>query len=210
MEIHAGIRRGIRLRRHRALGGVAGNELLTMSVAAILVVLLAAEFLTLLDLRDLLSIHMILGLILIPPVLLKLGSTSYRMVRYYKRSPAYRKKGPPLLPLRLLAPVFVVATLTIFVTGVWLLALGHQSDQVLFLHQASVIVFAVVFGIHLLAYGLRTIRTLRSASRHERSRLPGAGLRSMLVASSLGAGVVLAVALSSAISAWQGGGPGFH
>jgi hypothetical protein len=209
MDTHPDTHIGIRVRGRHALGGVAGNELLTMSVAAILVVLLAAEFLTLLDLRDLLSVHMILGLVLIPPVLLKLGSTGYRMVRYYTRSPAYREEGPPLLPLRLLAPVLIVSTATIIVTGVWLLALGHQSDQVLFLHQASVIVFAVVFGIHLLAYGLRTLRTLRSA-RRERPPLPGAGIRSMLVASSLGAGVVLAVALSSAISAWQGGGPGFH
>jgi hypothetical protein len=210
METHAGTHRRVAVRRHRALGGIAGNELLTMSVAAILLVLLAAEFLTLLDLRDLLSVHMILGLVLIPPVLLKLGSTGYRMVRYYTGSPTYRQKGPPLLPLRLLAPVLVASTITIFVTGVWLLALGHQSDQVLFLHQASVIVFAVVFGIHLLAYGLRTLRTLRSAWRHERPRPAGAGMRSMLVASSLGAGLVLAVVLSSAISAWQGGGHGFH
>ena len=209
METHAGTHRRAAV-RHRALGGIEGNELLTMSVAAILVFLLAAEFLTLLDLRDLLSVHMILGLVLIPPVLLKLGSTGYRMVRYYTGSPAYRQKGPPLLALRLLAPVLVASTITIFVTGVWLLALGHQSDQVLFIHQASVIVFAVVFGIHLLAYGLRTLRTLRSARRHERPRLAGAGMRSMLIASSLGAGVVLAVVLSSAISAWQGGGPGFH
>ena len=209
MDTHPATRIGIRVRRRRALGGVAGNELLTMSVGAILVVLLAAEFLTLLDLRDLLSVHMILGLVLIPPVLLKLGSTGYRMVRYYTRSPAYREEGPPVLPLRLLAPVLIVSAVTIFVTGVWLLALGHKSDQVLFLHQASVIVFAVVFGIHLLAYGFRTFRTLRGA-RHERPRLPGAGIRSMLVASSLGAGVVLAVALSRAIAAWQGGGPAFH
>jgi hypothetical protein len=101
------------LSRRRALGGVAGNELLTMSIAAFLVVLFALEFLTLLDLRDLLSVHMIAGLILIPPVLLKLGSTGYRFARYYTRSPAYREKGPPFLPLRLMAPVLVASALTI-------------------------------------------------------------------------------------------------
>ena len=94
MDTHPGAQIGIRVRRRHALGGVAGNELLTISVGAILVVLLAAEFLTLLDLSDLLSVHMILGLVLIPPVLLKLGSTGYRMVRYYTRSPAYREEGP--------------------------------------------------------------------------------------------------------------------
>jgi hypothetical protein len=84
-----------------------------MSIAAFLVVLFALEFLTLLDLRDLLSVHMIAGLILIPPVLLKLGSTGYRFARYYTRSPAYREKGPPFLPLRLMAPVLVASALTI-------------------------------------------------------------------------------------------------
>src|SRR6478736_2555000 len=182
METHAGTHRRAAVRRYRALGGIEGNELLTMSVAAILVFVLAAEFLTLLDLRELLNVHMIVGLILIPPVLLKLGSTGYRFVRYYTRSPAYREKGPPLLPLRVMAPVLVGSALTMFVTGVWLLVLGHKSDQVLFFHKVSVIVFAVVFGVHLLAYGLRTIRTLNRA-RHERPRPDGAGLRSTLVAS---------------------------
>jgi hypothetical protein len=193
------------IRRH-ALGGVSGNELLTMSIAGILVVLLAAEFLTLLDLRDLLSVHMILGLILIPPVLLKLGSTGYRFARYYTRSPAYREKGPPFLPLRLMAPVLVASALTMFITGVWLLVIGHQSDQVLFFHKVSVIAFAAVFAIHLLAYGLRTIRTLKRAW-HQQPRLPGGGLRSTLVASSLGAGVALAIVLSDLISDWH---PGPH
>ena len=115
-----------------------------------------------------------------------------------------------MIVLRLLAPVLVASTITIFVTGVWLLLLGHQSDTVLFLHQASVIVFAVVFGIHLLAYGLRTIRTLGASLRHDPPRTAGAGLRSMLLTSSLGAGAVLAIAFSAQISSWVGGGPGLH
>jgi hypothetical protein len=175
-----------------------------MSVAGILVVLLAAEFLTLLDLRDLLGVHMILGLILIPPVLLKLGSTGYRFARYYTKSPAYRGKGPPFLPLRLMAPVLVASALGMFITGVWLLVIGHKSDQVLFFHKASVIVFSVVFVIHLLAYGLRTIRTLKRAW-HQQPGLPGGGLRSTLVASSLGVGVALAIVLSDLISDWHAG-----
>lgn len=187
------------------MGGIKGNELLTMSIGVVLVVLLAAEFLTLLDLRLLLNVHMLLGLVLIPPVLLKLGSTGYRMIRYYTRSPAYRQKGPPYLPLRLMAPVLAFTAVAMLGTGVWLMALGHKSDQVLFLHKVSVIGFAALLGIHLLAYGLRTIRTLGEAWRHERPRLEGAGLRSMLIASSLGAGAVAALALSSVISGYQSG-----
>ena len=57
-------------------------------------------------------------MVLIPPVALKLGSTGYRFARYYLGSPVYRAKGPPLLPLRLLAPVLVLTTLLVFATGV--------------------------------------------------------------------------------------------
>ena len=46
----------------------------------------------------LVSAHMFIGMVLIPPVLLKLASTGYRFVRYYTGSQAYRAKGPPPLP----------------------------------------------------------------------------------------------------------------
>lgn len=39
-----------------------------------------------------------------PPILLKLGSTGYRFLRYYAGDFAYRLERPPALPLRLMAP----------------------------------------------------------------------------------------------------------
>ena len=48
------------------------------------------------------SEHMFIGMVLIPPVLLKLGSTGYCFARYYLDTRAYREKGRPLTPLRLL------------------------------------------------------------------------------------------------------------
>ena len=50
-----------------------------------LLVLLAVEGVTILFLRPLLSVHIFVGMLLIPPVALKLGSTGYRFVRYYQR-----------------------------------------------------------------------------------------------------------------------------
>ena len=93
------------------LGGTEGNEALTSAAAAVLTLLLAAEGLTLLDLGWLRVPHMFIGMVLIPPVLVKLGSTGYRFARYYAGTRPYREKGPPLMPLRLLAPVLVAATL---------------------------------------------------------------------------------------------------
>jgi hypothetical protein len=188
----------------RSFGGVAGNEILTCAVAAVLTFLLLAEGVTLLRLGPLLVPHMFIGLVLVPLVLLKLGSTGYRFARYYARTPAYREKGPPLLPLRMMAPVLVAATLGVFVTGVVLLADGHKSDTLLLLHKASFIVWGAVFGIHFLAYLPRMVRSLRADwSARRRRAIGGAGVRATLVASALGAGVALALVLLPTIDSWQ-------
>jgi hypothetical protein len=204
MEARAAARRRVAIRDR--LGSVEGNELLTISAAVVLVLLLAVEGVTLLALVPLLSVHMFVGLVLIPPILLKLGSTGYRMVRYYAGADAYREKGPPLLALRLIAPVLALTTVGIFATGIWLLLIGHKSDQVLFFHKAFFIGWALVFGIHFLAYAPSVLRSVRGAWRHSRSQVAGSGLRAALVSSALGAGVALALSLTSAIAGWHVGG----
>ena len=199
-------RRARRLSWRTRLGGTEGNEILTSATAAVLTVLLAAEGITILRMGGLVSVHMFVGMLLIPPVLLKLASTGYRFVRYYTGARIYREKGPPPLALRLLAPVLVATTVGVFVTGVWLLLLGHRSDQLLMLHKITFIVWGVVFAIHFLAYAPRVVRFLRAEWGSVRRRaVPGTGLRGVLVAASLGAGLALALSLVSAISGWQSG-----
>ncbi|MDX6582451.1 MAG: hypothetical protein QOI10_1635 [Solirubrobacterales bacterium] len=186
--------------------GAEGNEMLTSATAALLILLLAAEGITIIRMGGLVGVHMFIGLLLIPPVLLKIASVGYRFVRYYTGAKAYRVKGPPLLPLRLLAPVLVASTVGVLATGVWLLLLGHRSDQVLQVHQIAFIVFGVVFAIHFLAYVPRMVRSLRADwGPIRRQAVPGTGVRGMLVAASLGAGLALALTLLSAIEGWNGG-----
>ena len=96
--------------------------------------------------RGLRGPHMFIGLMFIPPIALKIASTGYRFFRYYTGAPVYVAKGPPQLALRVLAPLLVASTVMIFVTGVWLLILGHHSDQVLMLHKVAFIVWSGVFG----------------------------------------------------------------
>jgi hypothetical protein len=60
-------------------GGVDGNERLTAAAAVVLVVLLAALGVTILSIRPLIWWHVLLGMLLIPPLLLKLGSTGWRL-----------------------------------------------------------------------------------------------------------------------------------
>ncbi|MEA2321137.1 MAG: hypothetical protein QOD81_987 [Solirubrobacteraceae bacterium] len=193
-------------RRRGGFGGAEGNEILTSATAVVLTGLLAAEGYTVVNMRGLVGLHMFIGLALIPPLLLKLASTGYRFVRYYTGSRPYRALGPPVLPLRLMAPVLVASTMALFVTGVLLLAAGHKSDTLLLLHKVSFIVFGVVFAVHFLAYVARVVRSLHTdwgAARRE--AVSGAGVRGMLVAAALGGGAALAFALLSVINAWHGG-----
>ena len=53
---------------------------------ALLLVGFAVEGVTILELPRLLFLHFLIGLLLIGPVLLKIGSTGYRFVRYYTGS----------------------------------------------------------------------------------------------------------------------------
>jgi hypothetical protein len=187
-----------------ASGGTEGNELLTVATAAVLTGLLIAEGLTILDMGGLRGAHMFLGMVLIPPVLVKLASTGYRFARYYTGSRAYRAKGPPRAALRVLAPALVAATIAVLVNGVLLLVAGHKSDTLLLIHKVSFIAWGALFAVHFLAYLPHVVRSLPAAwGASRRDAVPGAGLRAMLLAAALGGGTALALALLPAIDAWQ-------
>jgi hypothetical protein len=194
-----------RLRDRWRSGGADGNEILTSAAAMLLVGLLVAEGITIVHMRGLLSAHMFIGLVLIPPVVLKLGSTGYRMVSYYAGSRDYRVKGPPLLPLRLMAPVLVASTIAVLASGVALLAVGHKSSLALTIHKLSFVAFGVLLAVHFLAYVPRVVRSVRADwSAARRHAVPGAGVRAMLVAVALGGGAALALELLPAIHAYGG------
>jgi hypothetical protein len=194
------------MRPQARLGGTEGNEVLTRVTGLVLVALLAAEGVTIVHMRGLVGAHMFIGMMLIPPVALKLASTGYRAVRYYAGSGAYRAKGPPALALRLLAPVLVAATIAVLLTGVLLLVAGHKSGVLLEIHKVSFIVWGAMFAVHFLAYLPRVARSLLVGLYAARRRpLPGAGLRAMLLAAALGGGAALALSLLPTIDAWHVG-----
>jgi hypothetical protein len=181
-------------------GGIDGNAALTSAAAAVLIALLLAEGVTIIDMGGLLRLHMVIGLVLIGPVLVKLGSTGYRFARYYLGDAAYREKGPPFMALRLLAPALIITTIAVFVTGVALLLLGHKSDVLLEVHKVSFIVWGVLFGVHVLAHLRDMARSLRSDWT-----VPGARVRLALLTTSIVAGLTVAVAVLPSISHWHGG-----
>jgi hypothetical protein len=177
-------------------GGVDGNERLTAVVGAVLIVLLAVLGVTVLSVQSLIWWHFLLGMLLIPPVLLKLATTGWRFVRYYRGAPAYVHRGPPLLSLRLLAPLLVASTLTVFGTGVALLVVGPTGGLLVGLHKASFIVWFVITAVHVLAH-LRPLPRLVAADWQRRPifserRVPGRSWRLSVLAVTLVAGAVLA------------------
>jgi hypothetical protein len=185
--------------------GVAGNARLTGAVAAALLVLLAAEGATIPFIGQLLEPHVFIGMLLIPPILLKMGSTGYRFVRYYAHNDAYVQKGPPPLALRFLAPGVVPTTLVLFGTGAALIFTGPPSNTLIFAHKLSFIAWVALMTLHVLGHLLEVPQLAfadwrRSGGRE--ARLAGAGARTMALGATILAGGVLALLTFSAAKPW--------
>jgi hypothetical protein len=172
-----------------------GNERLTSSIGLVLLFLLAVETLTTVALRTYLNVHLFLGLLLLPPVALKLATTGWRFVRYYTRSEQYVLAGPPRMLLRMLAPLLVASTLALFGTGVAMIVVGHRGGQLRTLHTFSFVAWGVLIGVHVLAYFTRVLRDgTMDWRRNAVDVVAGVRSRRAVVVGTLLAGVVLALA----------------
>jgi len=191
--------------------GVERNARLTATTAAVLLFLLAAEGVTVLRVRSLLSAHIFIGALLIPPVLLKLASTGWRFVRYYVGDPGYRHKGPPTWFLRLLGPLVVGLTGLLLASGVLLLFVtGSLRSNALFVHKASFVLWFGAMAIHVLGHLSETARlTIRDWAGPARQRLSGRGGRGLLQVASLAAGLVLGLVLVGRANHYLAGTPHF-
>jgi hypothetical protein len=183
--------------------GPAGNSRLTATVGVVLLALVAIEGITLVSLGPLLPAHVFVGVLLIPPVLLKLATTGYRMVRYYAGSRQYRLAGPPATLMRMLGPAVVVSTVGLFGSGVAMLALGPSGGWVVTLHKASFVVWIAVTAVHVLGHVLHIPGLASADFRGPRPRRRGSLLRRAAVASALVSGLVLAVAALQYTAPWQ-------
>lgn len=196
-------------------GGPEGNERLTAVTGVILLLLFAAEGLTILSLSSLLYWHYLLGFMLVGPICAKLGSTIYRFARYYARAPEYRRKGPPEPLLRVLGPFVVLTTLAMMITGILLAidgtspAIGFAGVSLLMLHKLSFLAWAAVMTVHVLAYIWRLPRlvaadlTPDSRARRAAVQVGGRWLRWSTTVLSLGGGVALALACVHLYANWH-------
>ncbi len=172
--------------------GVAGNRRLTSVTAIALLVLLFVEGLTVLvGVRQEIRIHVFVGMLLLPPIALKLTSVGYRFARYYTRSPSYRAAGPPSWIMRALGPLVVLTTVTLFASGVVLIAFG-RNGLTLGIHKLSFFVWFGAMTIHVLGHARRLPGAVAEEwSRRTRGR--GTAVRVGALGVSLAFGVILAV-----------------
>jgi len=193
-------------------GGPAGNARLTAWIGLTLLVLFVAELATLIDVRQFISWHIALGIVLIPPALAKTATTGWRIVRYYTGARTYHQGGPPPVLLRVLGPLVVLTTLALLGSGIAVIALGPDSAfetlftvagqrvSMLTIHQGLTVAWAVVTGLHVLA---RTIPAVRLATgRVPGGRPDGSAGRAVTLGVTVALGVVAALLVVQLTGAW--------
>ncbi|BEP12910.1 hypothetical protein acdb102_12210 [Acidothermaceae bacterium B102] len=181
--------------------GVEGNTRLTSVTGMVLLVMLAVEGATILQIRQLITLHVYLGLLLLGPVLLKSLSTMYRFARYYSGSEPYVEKGPPHPVLRVLGPLVIATSVALLGTGVGLVFESGRGGLLLTAHKVSFFAWAAVMTVHVLGHLQEAI--VSSAREIRRGPLAsGRGLRFLLVVVSLAGGVAVASLLYPSASSW--------
>jgi hypothetical protein len=177
----------------RSRANPPGNQRLTAITGAVLLVLFAVEVLTALLMGSLFGLHFFLGMLLIGPVCVKIGSTVWRFGRYYLRSEPYVRRGPPPMTQRVLGPALVITSVGVLGTGV-MLALTGPNFAWGKLHQLFFYVWLIIVIIHLVHYlpKLPKILAGRPAERAMRA-VAGGRARWLLIAGSLAGGLILAI-----------------
>jgi hypothetical protein len=192
-------------------GGPAGNARLTAWAGIALLVLFLVECFTLLGLHQMISVHIIVGTVLVPLALLKTATTGWRIARYYVGNRAYREAGPPPLLLRLLGPLVVLTALAVLGSGLALIPLGESAHNVLFtgLGQRvdAITVHQVCFLAWLVGVGLHTVARLVPAAklamgRTVPSRVAGGMARAGILALTIAVGAVASDVVLDASSSW--------
>ncbi|MDA8263556.1 MAG: hypothetical protein M0Z47_12085 [Actinomycetota bacterium] len=193
---------------------VLANTRLTSLVGLVIFVELFLIGITVPAISQLLAYHVILGFALIPPLLIKLTSTSYRFVRYYTRNPRYYAAGPPQMLLRVAAPLLIISTIALFGSGVELMLKGPTAFSTQTwrgIHQASFVIWFALAAIHIVSYlpkavyqggrdlGLRSLGMIRFSA----ARVSGSGGRILVAIAVVLFGVLLAAWGYHTIAPWQ-------
>ncbi|TAN24164.1 MAG: hypothetical protein EPN30_06855 [Actinomycetota bacterium] len=174
------------------------NTRLTALTGLLIFLLLAAEGVTVPFVGQLFTLHAFIGWLLLPPILLKISSTSYRFVMYYVGNPRYTKAGPPKPLLRIIGPLIIITTTLLMWSGIEMVLIGPHGSNIAFwgtIHKASFIFWFGLMAVHVLAYFLKagtlSISELARRSGAHSVRTSGRLIRLAVVAGSLVLGAIL-------------------
>jgi len=172
---------------------VFGNRALTSWAGLLLLPGLAVVAISGLVFGNFWQLHYVAGLSLIPLLLVKLGSTTYRALSYYARRAVYRTAGAPEWVGRLLAPALIASTIIAMATGIWMWSQHSEAQPWAKLHVLSVLAMGACVGLHLL---LRTPLSLQAVARDGVATLRhnGPRIRIALVGTALAIGLVVGLA----------------
>jgi hypothetical protein len=152
---------------------VEANARLTATTGLLLVVLFFFEGLTIPVIGRFLTWHVAIGLALIPPVFLKIGSTLWRFGHYHGGDPRYVRAGPPRPVLRVLGRLVIILTVVVIASGVALWLVGPTNHLLFRVHQLTFVLWFIVVAVHMVAHLWQATRLAAADGRDARS--PGSG-----------------------------------
>lgn len=184
---------------------VVRNERLTALAGAVLFALIVTELVVTANLHALISVHIFVGVLLSGPLVVKLCSTGYRFFRYYTKSRDFVQEGPPNIWLRLLAPVLVVITLLVFVSGFSLALVGPTHMGLFFkIHAVCVALWVPLIAVHVYAHIRKVPRLIASDWSNQRQKqVSGRAGRLTINILGLIVGAIAAVVMIPVSAPWR-------
>lgn len=174
------------------------NTKLTALTGLLIFGLLAIEGVTIPFIGPLFSIHAFVGWILVPPILLKIISTSYRFVMYYTGNSRYVKAGPPKPLLRIIGPLIIVTTTILLWSGIEMVLIGPTGPGTrtwFAIHRIDFFLWFALMTVHVLAYFIRAgsfaIPEISRPRGTHAGTTPGRNIRLILVGASLVIGILI-------------------
>jgi hypothetical protein len=184
----------------------AVSRLLAM-LGAILFVGLAIEGVTIVFIGQMIALHVLLGMILLPIMAYKILVAIYRFSMYYLGAPDFKRAGPPELLLRMVGPLLVITTVVLMGSGVFLVYARPDTPTAAFwlnIHRADFIAWFGLMVFHVLAYVRRAFGTAAYDLRYTRYHsLVGRQGRLISIVIVAVFGVLLAWFVSPAIVHWS-------
>jgi hypothetical protein len=188
----------------------AANARLVAITGLALLVLLPVPYATALNLDVLWRVHYFSSLLLIPLLVVNLAGTGWRALRYYLRDRGFREDGPPHPMPRITAPILVLSTVVLFLSGVAMLLGADRFGPWSTIHNAAAIVFTGALALHLLAHLWDTpaevVADVAPTRAAPAMRVAGSRRRITVTVVAFVLGITVAAA-AMPVSQWQGSRP---